>query len=212
VSIRDSQYRQPQAPVQAGWWNDPVVKMANEKVSVVSVLNDHFGMQVPEDADGWKTTCPFYYEHEDGGIDRQFRVWAASNRSWCFAMHNVLDPVNLWRYRKFFPTGRDAAESLLTAYGIDFRPKPYQERMAALRGRTEAYVADPDVIVQVLTLYLARLPGYDEAQYRPEVLRTVNLVLSEVHPFCATGPQEQEVKEWLHQAKERLARSMNSPS
>lgn len=190
-------------------WENPIVKMANTRVRVESVLNDHFGMSVPMDADGWKARCPFYQEHDDGGIDRQFRIYSATNRGYCFAMHNVLDPVGLWRMRSYFPSLRHAAEDLLETYGIDFRPKPYQERMASLLTFETSFVADPDVITQVIMLYLQRLPFYEERQYEERLLLGVNSVLNEVHPLCESASSPQEVEKWLQKAKTTLQKMVS---
>lgn len=190
-------------------WDDPVVGMANTRVRVESVLNDHFGMSVPMDSDGWKTKCPMAHEHEDGGVDRQFRVYSESNRGYCFAMHGVLDPVGLWRLRNYYPTIRDAAEGLLKAYSIDFRPKPYAERMRDLLDREKSKTVDPDTLSQAISVFLETLPSYEERQYDEAVLRSVNSILSEVRPFCDHTPNESEVAAWLTQAKARLVQAVS---
>lgn len=191
-------------------WHDPLVVQANTEVSFVTLLNEHYKMHVPVDAEGWKTRCPLATEHDDGGIDRQFRVYASTNSGHCFALHGSMDPVRLWRLRSYHPTLKDAARSLLDAYGIESRAKPYWERMADLREPTP-FQADPDVLAQTINVYLSAHPDYEDRQYDVNVLHHVNSVLSQIAPLCEQAQEIGEVEEWLRASKSRLSQALERP-
>jgi hypothetical protein len=194
-------YRRPDDSVHA--WDDPLVGRANTEVRVEAVLNDHFAMHVPLEAEGWKTRCPFAAEHEDGGLDRQFRVYSSSNSGYCFALHGRLDPVRLWRLRSWFPSIRATAEDLLRSYGVEYRSKPYRERMALLR-QSSGFRVDADSVVGALRVYLTSQPLYEARQYDDSILRGVNLVLNEVRDLCDRAETLGEVETWLQQSKQQL--------
>lgn len=194
-------YRRPDA--EDPRWRDPLVEMANAEVRIEAVLNDHFAMGVPFDAEGWKVRCPFAAEHEDGGIDRQFRVYASTNTGYCFALHGVLTPVRLWRLRAWFPSVRDAAEDLLRSYGVEYKQRPYRERMHSLREPT-GFRADPDAVAQAVQVFLAAQPTYAARRYDDVLLRVVNLTLSDVDGLCERAETLGEVETWWHEARQRL--------
>lgn len=185
-------------------WRHPLVEKANAEVPIAEVLSDYFATPVPAEAEGWKVRCPFAVEHEDGGIDRQFRVYASSNSGYCFALHGRLDPVRLWRLRSWFPSLKDAAEDLLRTYGIDYRPRPYKERMAGLRTGS-AFEVDTAALVQALQVYLVNHPLYEARQYDDSLLRGVNYILNEAHDACAQAERLGDVERWLDEAKQRVS-------
>jgi hypothetical protein len=192
-------------------WNDPLVLRANRDVALTAVLNDYFDAHVPSDAEGWKTYCPFAKEHEDGGLDKQFRVYTSSNSGHCFALHGTLDPVRVWRLRRYFATMPDAARDLLDTYGVAYRRKPYRERMAELRDRP-AFTIAPTQVVQTFNVWLRAQPGYHEHQYDQDVLRSVNSALSEVHDLCARARDLEEVELWLQSVKSLVATELTRSS
>jgi hypothetical protein len=201
-------YRVPE--VRDAPWHDPLVVRANTDVSFVGMLNDYFALHVPIDADGWKTRCPFAAEHEDGGLDKQFRVYAPTNSGHCFALHGTMDPVRLWRLRSYFPSLRDAAQSLLEAFGVEYRTRPYWERMADLR-EEQAYHADPATLTQTINVFLSAQPDYEVRQYRPDVLHHVNWTLGQIAHLCETATTIGEVEAWLHQSKRSLRETLSEP-
>lgn len=195
-------YRRPVEADDAPWLA-PIVVKANTEVPFAEVLNRYFGMHVPVDAEGWKVRCPLYSEHEDGGLDRQFRVYASTNHGYCFALHGSLDPVRLWRQRSYFPSHQEAARDLLRAFDIDWHPVPYWERMAALRDQPPMSV-DADTVVSALTVWLNQQPGYDARQYDKDVLTVVNYLWNQVPALCARTNDIAEVETWLDEAKRQL--------
>ena len=184
-------------------WLHPLVAKANAEVRIEDVLNGYFGLAVPYEAEGWKVRCPFAVEHKDGGIDPQFRVYATSNTGYCFALHGRLDPVGLWRQRSYFPTIKDAAENLMTTFGVEYRPRPYRERMRLLQV-PEDFHADPEALVEALQTYLAHHPLYQACELDDFLLRGVNYELSEVHAVCLGAQRLEDVERWLKGAKDRL--------
>jgi hypothetical protein len=195
-------YRTPDK--QDAPWHDPLVVRANTEVNFITLLNDLHRLHVPIDAEGWKTRCPYADEHDDGGVDRQFRVYASTNSGHCFALHGTMDPVRLWRLKAYQPSLKDAARSLLDAYGIETRSKPYWERMADLRDPTP-YRADPDVLVQTINVFLSAHPNYEQHQYDKNVLHHVNSTLSQIVPLCAQATSIGEVEAWLLASKRSLS-------
>jgi hypothetical protein len=193
-------YRRPRTSTDAPW-EAPVVLLANREVSVIAVLNDYFRTHIPIDAEGWKTYCPFAREHEDGGIDKQFRVYHSSNSGHCFALHGTLDPVRLWRQRRPYGSLTDAAQDLLDTYGVEYRRKPWRERWAELHEAPEETGIDAKAVVAAFTTWLNAQPDYLERQYDEDVLLSVNFVLSRVHGVCAQATTIGEVESWLARAK-----------
>jgi hypothetical protein len=111
---------------------ETLVERANA-VSIIDVLQDDFSIHVPFDDKldrSWKTSCPFAYEHSDGGLDKQYRVYAHTNTSFCFEMHGLLTPVRLIAYKYTYSPQR-AATSILEHYGL-LKPKDYRERYQEL--------------------------------------------------------------------------------
>jgi len=186
-------------------WNHPLVLLANEKVRIEDVLNDHYGLNVPYGADRWKSRCPFAYEHADGGLDKQFRVFSTDNYGHCYESHGHLDPVRLWKMKSYAPTLLDAAKGLLEAYGIETKPKSLDERVADLQ-KQEEFHSDPSAVSQALQVFLSRLSGYEDRQYDDDVLRSVNSVLKAVPNVCAQAESQEEVERWFRNAKAELAR------
>lgn len=189
---------------------DPRVQLANDKVRIEEVLTKYFNTYVPYQAHSWKVRCPFFFEHDDGGIDRQFRVYSATNTGYCFALHGTLTPVRLWSIRGSFRTQREAATALLDTFGVSYREPPYWERVRGLQETIESRpVADPQIMVQAIQYFLRNLEGYEAHQYDTEVLLRVNSILGEVHSICAEARSVEEVEQWYQAARDELRRTIS---
>lgn len=186
-------------------WEDELVVRANEEVSIVSVLNDYFHADVPENAYGWKTYCVQKWEHRDGGIDRQFRVYSDTNTAHCFAIHGLYTPARLWRIRTASPTLKDAARDLLRVYGIRIKEPTYQERFTAIReASSRTSKVTPDGMLEALQVFLGTIPDYTVRQFDPNVLRVVNSTVEDIQEFCSRDPSLEEARQWLQRAQAQL--------
>lgn len=202
-------YRAPE-PERKLTWADQMVAKANEEVRIEDLLNDHWGIFVPRDAQSWKAYCPLGYEHRDGGLEKNFRVYSESNSCNCFALHGFMSPVMLWRTR-VGGSFKDAALSLLTEYEIEFRTLSYQERFETLQEVSEEKKIDPEPLVQALKIFLRSHPNYDVRQYDEDVLRVVNLLIGEAQELCSRSTiRKEEVELWYEAARSRLSRLLGS--
>lgn len=208
MPLPGSQKYRPDQESREKPWEDELVVRANAEVSIVSVLNDHFygrDRPVPEDAYGWKVKCPLAWEHKDGGVDRQFRVYSDTNSGHCFAIHGLFTPVRLWRIRTGSPTLKDAARDLLRTYGVQIRQPTYQERFAAIREESQmSLMVSPDGMLEALQVFLGRIPEYGTRQFDPDVLRVVNSTIEDIPGFCDQGPSLEEARQWLRKRQEQL--------
>lgn len=188
--------REPEEPRRRQ--RESLIEKANQ-VPIATVLRDFFGTYVPEDlASSWKTRCPFGFEHADGGIDPNFRVYP-TNTCYCFAMHGGMGPVRLVMTQRDLPPTR-AAQVLAERYGLEQR-EPYWEKMARLLVESEASgpnVGSPQHAVEAMQQSLDRLPGYAERQYDEEILTTVEERLEGLDAAIRSRT-EGSVRAWLHE-------------
>lgn len=205
MPLPGSQKYAPDEQHEAKPWEDELVVRANEEVPITSVLSEYFNVPVPEQAYGWKTYCVQKWEHKDGGIDRQFRVYTDTNSAWCFAVHGFYTPVRLWRLRSGAATLKDAARELLRVYGIRIKEPTYQEQFEMIRQEaSRKAVATTDSMLEALQVFLETVPGYTLRQFDVEVLRVVNLTIEEIQVFCAQNPSLEEARPWLRSKQEWL--------
>lgn len=186
-----------------------LIERARTEIRIEDLLNDLFEIYVPYDAQSWKVRCPLAYEHEDGGLDKQFRVYSDNNQGYCFAMHGRFDTLTLWRLQHDYNTLVDAAEGLLAAYGKSTKALTYQERIEALQAPTE-FKVDKDGVVDAFNVWLSAQPKYEANQYRQEVLHAVNSFLSGVTQICENAVSMMEVDEWYQNRKEQISTLLNS--
>lgn len=172
-----------------------LIERANA-VSVFDVLHDYFDIDHPRDGGSFKGYCPFGFEHADGGIEKQWRTYPATNTSYCFAGHGSLTPVRLVQIKKDV-RATDAATDILRRYGL-FTPRHFRERYAELvREREERtrQLGSPAYLVEAL-----RTAVGDGAE-NPEAMERVLQRLDEV---LAADPTEAAVREWFHWARREL--------
>lgn len=175
-----------------------------EKVSIVTILGDFFGIEAAHGEEGFKTQCPIGYEHSDGGSANALRVYPSSNSSWCFSHSQRFGPIELAELYFNLPRVQ-AARSLLQHYGISLHPPTTDQRWATLQ---ESRVHRPDTgVLRELFLKKARsLPGYDTHQYDPEVTAVVSKILRSAEDM-GFDPTEEDVEKWL-QTSEKIMKAL----
>lgn len=178
-------------------------------VSVFDILRDEFKMRVPniDPGSSWKISCPFAFEHADGGMDKNCRVYGTGNL-YCFAQHGQLTPVRIFQM-KYDLSYRDAAMAVLEAYNLA-RPRPYWERFKdLLEARTgpSRGLGELQSVVDALHLATSQHPLYAERQYSPEFMAAMNHELRRLDAVVAQVPPSDltsVISLWYSKAKASL--------
>jgi hypothetical protein len=175
-------------------------------VPIQTVLKDLFGIYVPGGLDrSWKTTCPFGFEHPDGGVERNMRVYG-SNSAYCFAMHGFLTPVRLVQLRNEV-TQRRAARILAEQYGLAKR-EPYWVRMQQLvldQATKVQEAGSPTHAVAALQAALERHESYTMRQFDPDVTQAMEVELERLDEVLRAR-EEGGVRAWFREALTRMSR------
>lgn len=183
-------------------------------VKITAVLNDHFDVVVPSDiapGTSWKTMCPFAWEHGDGGMDKNYRVYGSSNSSYCFAMHGQMNPVRLFQL-KLDIRPVEAAQRLLEAYG-QASGRSWRERYSELvdaRERASHSVGSTPYLVEALHLALSKHPRYFESQFTTSFAQALEAELERLDyllvQLAQSGETETDsaVRRWYQEARENL--------
>lgn len=166
---------------QTGIKGTGMIERCDEAINILDVL-EQMNVDVPRgEYSSWKTHCPFGYEHADGGLDKNFRVYPPTNVN-CFAMHGFLTPSSL--YARWKGMGRErAAKTLLEEAGL-LRYKNYREKWNELAeerdAAREANVAlgSSADLIKALQLALSRNVNYKAVEFAPEVRLAWRVVLS----------------------------------
>lgn len=190
------------------------VKSARELVdranalSIQTVLRDLFSLSVP-DVDAfasYKVNCPFSWEHSDGGMDKNCRVYG-STHLYCFAMHGVLTPVRLVSIQRELRPAK-AAEWLLREYNLN-RPRPWRERkdeLIAAREQKFSVVGNTAMLVEALHMTLQNTEGYADKQYDDEFSNALGEQLDNLDSILGRKHvTEEEVRGWYNDARSALA-------
>jgi hypothetical protein len=190
---------------------DYFVAMALEKVRIEDVINQYFNpdLEIPYNTTSWKTSCPFQFEHEDYGFEKQFRVYSETNSCYCFKMHGHMDPVSLWQARLPGATRRQAAIALLEAFGIETNTKHWRERFREAQDlRDEPF--DPAPVKRAFQTMLHSLPDYDKRQFDGDVITDVDTALGEIERRVPEFKSSKQLEMWFNSLKgvfiERYAR------
>lgn len=182
-----------------------LVEQANE-VSIFDVLKDMLRVEVPQGGESYKAYCPFMVEHGDGGWDKGWRVYPATNSSYCFIMHGVMPPVRLVQIR-FDLRQNAAAEKILKQYDL-LKPKPFRERFELEQQRRdtarERSVGTPQQAVEALQMALSRVEGYDSRQFDRDVQDAMERVLSILEKVFEAPNTEDLLRGWLTRAKTHM--------
>jgi hypothetical protein len=184
-----------------------LVEWANEAVSVFDVLESEFGIRHPRTGSSWKGYCPFGWEHPDGGVEKGFRTYPATNTAHCFVMHGQLTPVRIvslangWSYRKA------ASELLRRAGKLDRRP--WRERWGEVQAEraaaeTAVDIGDPAELVEAIHEALRTHPAYPPSGVSPVLSRAMNARLEAFEVLRSHGATIAQVREWFDRTKVAL--------
>jgi len=182
-------------------WQERLIERADD-VSIFDVLEDFFGLSLPRTGDSFKSKCPFYYEHADGGLDKGWRTYPGSNSSMCFVMHGYMGSVRLIQ-NKYSISALPAAKRILGNYGL-LKPKHYTERyndvLMEMEHRQQNTVGNPQHAVSALNIALRNLPSYTSRQFDSDVMEAMAVVLERLNEVASKGDPNL-VREWFAGAK-----------
>lgn len=182
-----------------------LIDRANE-IDIFDVLTQFFRIDVPSGGDSFKARCPFAHEHADGGLDKGWRVYSATNSSYCFVMHGILTPVRLIQIKDDI-WAKEAAEKLLRHYDL-LRPVPWQERAELLleqRSRMdEPRVGSPTNAVEALQMHLQQVEGYDSRQFDADVQQAMEKILEVLDRVYERDDPEEALHLWFDRAKKYM--------
>lgn len=184
--------------------DEKLIERANA-VSIFDVLEDYFDIRVPREGNSFKSRCPFGSEHDDGGLDKGWRTYPATNSSMCFPMHGYMTPVRLIQLQSGQRQAK-AAESILKNYDL-LKPRHwtqrYEELLLEQETRVSEPVGNPQHAVEALHMALRGEPSYSLRQFDPDVMQVMEVVLERLNTVCTQGDPEQ-VRVWYQQAKSIL--------
>lgn len=182
-------------------WQERLIERA-DNVSIFDVLTDFFDLNLPRSGESYKSKCPFFYEHSDGGLDKGWRTYPATNSSMCFPMHGFMGPVRLVQ-NKFSLNQVKAAEKILGEYDL-LRPKHYKARftdlLVEMEHRNTEAVGNPQHAVAALDVALRNIPSYVSRQFDQDVLIAMEVVLTRLNEVSDKG-DPQLVRDWFRDAK-----------
>lgn len=184
-----------------------LVDRANSMVDLFDVLEEFFGVFHPREGKSYKGFCPFGFEHPDGGMDKGWRTYPATNSSHCFVMHGLLNPVRLMQI-KHDEKPVKAAVRLLEHYKL-IQPKHWRERYQDLlieREQRQRSAGNPQHAVEALNLALTGIQGYDSRQFDADVMRAMEIVLDKLDDAVSSDDPEQAIRKWYKAAKKGMAR------
>lgn len=194
--------------------DDPRRKRLNAEVErantvpIQTVLQDVFHLYVPSDLfRSWKTTCPFSYEHPDGGLEKNMRIYA-SNTAYCFGAHGVLTPVRMLQLQVNVSAVK-AARMLSDRYGLA-RSEPYWKRMEKLvleQATKRQQAGSPTYAVAALQTALGRVPGYRDREFDPVVTKAMEAELERLDEVLEAR-REGGVREWFRDALQRMTETV----
>jgi hypothetical protein len=180
-----------------------LIEKANESVSIFEVLAEEFGIHHPREGRSFKGHCPYGFEHPDGGIEKGFRTYPATNTGHCFVMHGQLTPVRLIALKNDW-SQRRSAEWLLRKAGL-LDARPWQERwnemeMEKLQARPED-LGDPQDLVEALHASLRDHPAYPAGGVSPALSDALEARLGVLEKKLSTGAAKQDVAAWYEATK-----------
>jgi hypothetical protein len=182
-----------------------LIERANA-VSIFDVLVDYFNHDVPREGASYKSYCPFAYEHADGGFDKGFRTYPASNSSMCFPMHGYMPPVRLVSLKYGISQPR-AAERILERYGL-LRPRNYRARWSELmvaREQAKDQIGNPQNAVAALQTALEQTTDYRARQFDSDVSEAMSVVLTALDNIVASNDGD-DLRLWHTKALEAMTK------
>lgn len=164
-----------------------LIEKARAEVSLFDVLDDFFDIRHPREGKSYKGDCPFRWEHPDGGADKGWRTYPASNTSYCFVTHGVLDGPRLISLRNDISL-TEAAKFLLNHYG-KLKPKPYRERMSELvEARAKTNLGEVSYLVEALQMAIeTEAPGME---FDPDVQNAIEEELDSLEDVLGEVTEE----------------------
>lgn len=184
-----------------------LIERADKEVPIAEVLAE-CGIVVPSEIVGsWKTSCPFAYEHADGGLDKNCRTYP-TNHMFCFASHGTLRPTQIIA-RKRRMTRMQAAETLLDERGL-LKPRTARDMWQAADERAREVhntLGKHTDAVTALQRAVADLPldDFDPAvqQAWQEVLRNLDTVMA--NPDSGLN----DLRNWLTASREHFISTLH---
>lgn len=181
---------------------EQLIDRANE-VSVFDVLQDWFGITHPREGRSYKGRCPFGWEHPDGGVDKAWRTYPATNSTYCFVGHGYMGPVRLVAMQE----GKRplvAAKMILAKYDL-LKSRAWRERFRELQvAREQTGRVSPAWVVAALHEGLRDHPGYEQAQFSPRFAAALEGALEVLDMVLQSGVGEEQVREWYAKTKALL--------
>lgn len=179
---------------------DKLFERANA-VSIATVLADFCDTNVPSEGRSWKGWCPFGWEHSDGGLDRNWRVYPQTNTSYCFDTHGAMGPVKLVMMKREVPA-KKAAYIILDKYGLS-KPRYYKERWEELtKERAESTSLSAEYAVAAL-LSWAELQGIDTMDTK--VLKATEVALDDLDAVLVSSQDvTEDAAAWFVRAQKTL--------
>lgn len=201
-----AKYALPSKPAKAL----TLVDKANELVSIREIYTQMTGSYVPDgQMFSWKIHCPFEFEHSDGGLDKNTRIYD-SNTIYCFGMHGVIRPVYLYARWKGIPT-KLAAEELLKERGL-LEKKGYRARWNDLMElREEKFhqrLGEQSYAIDALQKSLENDRMYVENEYAEDVRSAWVISLAKLDVLWSRPETTAaSLTAWLHISKDRIKKA-----
>jgi hypothetical protein len=181
-----------------------LIERANEEASIFDVMKDFCAIEVPEGGRSYKTFCPFQVEHPHA-LDKNFRVYPATNTAYCFEMHGLLRPVRIVQLQRDVKATK-AAVSILERYGL-MKPRKYGARFNEMLVEREQQIpelGEMSYIVEALHTSLRSHPAYDEVQYRASFQNALDEELGRLNQLVENRYDVSSVRSWFEAARDRL--------
>lgn len=180
------------------------VSIANEKVSIVELLNLlGFECQPPSEGRSIKIKCPFGFEHRDFGHENAFRVYS-SNTGFCFAGHGFMTPV--WLAAQSWDVEPEEAASRLLGH-IGWVDATDAEQLKTLL-EPQVLAVDTEALSAALRVWCGRQADWSWMQYQDAVARAL-AQLTSLLPLVSNGD---DAAKWLDRGKQVMARVMGMVS
>lgn len=182
-----------------------LIDKANEAVDIREIYNKLPGMYAPwGEYASWKVNCPFNYEHADGGMDKNCRIYGGQHL-FCFAMHGIITPVYLWARLNAMPSKR-AAEELLEQRGL-LRNLNYWEKWEQLTTAPQHSSGSQNYAITALRKELQTDNEYAEHEYDESVRQAWVYALSTLDQLWVLSEGDVEyfaLEKWLNQSTKRI--------
>lgn len=185
-------------------YRDHIIELANTQAPIHLILDDLYGIKVPEFSSSWKIHCPYGDEHKDGGRGTNCRVYSSSNSVFCFEQHFRMPPVNLYWRKYDHKSLFDAAKHVVADYELIPVEEDYRERFARIASQPIHETYD---IVEALQVLLLDNSLYKRHQFDPKILDLLAKSRSSIpfsDPVYATLDLYQKIKSTLDELEQHV--------